>query len=170
MRIMTKQEVEAWVEQRSLPLTFGPLPENAGWQSFVFPGLVPARSLRVISQFAEFYEDHELVLWLTDWDIFAYDLEQNICRIFRAGLGVHVPLLESRAYLFEPSEIWDAFSFFAVCATLTYDAFLFPGNGKSWMQTNHHDELTLSSMQPEAKALAEETWISIRDAGGFRNE
>ena len=141
MRTLTVDEALHWVNSTGLRAdrTAGVcLPAKGFKFSVRLPKLLPYQAPYFASLFlpGSYQELDRFLFWLDDNGAsgeLAFDIAVRLLEIFRAAHGEKRPILESPAYLFEPSEGVDARALVTMAVLFSWDAYIVPEHGRYYV-------------------------------------
>ena len=142
MESLSRNDAEQWCVAHGVTLRPGERlrpsePEFA--RSFPIPSDTGQRLAMVATQFAPFADQHELLVWFTDWGVWPSSERRHIFDRFRLSYGEARPLIEIPAHVFTASEAEDALSFVSLGALFMWDVFVIAGDGHSLLHYSHDE-------------------------------
>lgn len=141
MRTLSKAECQKWCRTHGIQLDQSKHPELPWRKGRELK--IPADAGQRVAQLTQTFQafaGSDLLVWITEWSVWASGERMHIFDRFRLSYGVSEPLIEKPGHLFRDTEFDDALSVTTLAILFLWDCFVLTRNGRPalWLS---HDEI-----------------------------
>lgn len=143
VQAITKSAACDWCTTHNIPLDERQLPQPNFTEEQVCDFGIPSDTGRRIALlrklFRNFPEDHETLLWFTEWGVWPLCERPHMFERFRASYGEHRLLSEAPAFIFTSNEREDLISFASFAILFLWDCHVLTSTGDTWLFLCHDE-------------------------------
>lgn len=139
MKLLTREQAQAWCEVYRIPLTTFGLPDVSDRdETFSIPEDAGRRVGLAREQVLAFEGAKELLVWIDDWGVWPSGQWDHIFYQFRKSYGFDSPLIEHPAHHLDSSELPVATSLAVYSLLMLWDCYLISPSG-AWLHYSHDE-------------------------------
>jgi len=158
MRVLSRQEAEAWCQGHQIALGNRGLPERSDANlKFEIPVDAQKRVYLVRQAMGAVADEPSHLVWINDWSVWPSGERMHIFDRFRLSYGETRRLIDSPCHVFDQKEIEDATSFVTIAALFLWDCYAVSQQRTKLLFLSHDEHGATKGIDLEAKV----NWLTI---------